>query len=61
MLEKVANQQDDCGICFEVNFFLSNLKNISIEKAGALECGHLFCFDCIKKAGVYKRKCPLCR
>ena len=40
-----------CGIC----------KDAAIDPQVTEQCGHLFCFECIKKALKHSPSCPLCR
>ena len=45
------NNELECPIC---------LKNIS-NGMFVSHCMHIFCLECIKKALIYKKSCPLCR
>lgn len=45
------NDDDKCIICMSV---------ISGENVGVTNCGHLFCFECLKMAVSNTHKCPMC-
>ena len=45
-------EEDFCPVCYE------NYNTTNIIKT---ECGHCFCFDCVKKFTKDHKKCPMCR
>jgi len=47
-LKNLKNEK--CIIC------LNNIKNIII-----LNCGHIFCYNCIINSFIFKKECPICR
>lgn len=44
--------ESTCPVCYE------DFKDKNTIKT---ECGHCFCFDCVKKFTKINRKCPMCR
>ena len=42
--------EDNCTICFD-----------EPQKRCTLDCGHIFCYECIGEWTRYKLTCPLCR
>lgn len=50
---KVAKDVSDiveCNVCFD-----------KIQTHGIINCGHLFCFECINNWAVETSACPVCR
>jgi hypothetical protein len=45
-------EEDFCPVCYE------NFNTTNVIKT---ECGHCFCFDCVKKFTKEQKKCPMCR
>ncbi len=59
MMNKISNdltQKDEeeeiCGIC---------LGEIPEDDIGVTECGHMFCYQCVKTMLAQKHKCPCCQ
>ena len=47
------NNKEICPICRE---------DFELNKLSVLQCGHLFCNDCIRNAFTYSQnRCPICR
>ena len=53
ILEKMKNKEnpeENCPICLEI-----------LEKPTLTQCGHLYCYNCIKSCLSTKKFCPLCK
>ena len=47
-----SEEEETCGIC---------LDEIPDSDIGVTDCGHLFCYQCIKTVVTQKHECPYCR
>ena len=47
-----SDEEETCGIC---------LDEIPEADIGVTDCGHLFCYQCIKTVVIQKHECPYCR
>ena len=49
--QKSMNVVKDCAICYE----------IMIEPVTLPQCGHSFCYNCLRKAVESRMDCPICK